>query len=163
MKQEKGNIEHVEAEFVKDIPYINDAPYANATYTNSQNSKALVPIFMSALGLLKTVVLPFWGGAKFVKNDLYRSVKHDVKIAAFIAFASVVIVVMSILIWITIGAGIVIYLISGTGAILSAWLYILLFEIGTVVVLSIGIAISKHLAKTPEAVERAKELLGDKS
>jgi len=150
MKKEK--IEHVQVDEIKDIPYSR----ANTT----DKKQKILPMVLFLLGLLKPVVLPFWGSAKFIKNDLYRSVKHDVKIAAFIAFASVVIMVLSIFLWITLGAGLIIYLVAGTGAVLSAWLYILLFEVGTIVFLAVGILLAKHFTKTPEAVERAKELIG---
>ncbi len=130
------------------------------TEQNNKFSKEKILSFLSSVfALVKGGLIPFASTARFVKDDIGQSVKHDIKIALFISLSGVVMFVLGILLWVTLGAGLVIYLLSGTGAVFYAWLYILIFQIGTILILALLIAILKGRLKTPESVQRAEKLL----
>ncbi len=126
------------------------------------NKKNKIVNFMTFLLMLKAAALPFLKTAQFVKNDIVRSVKHDAKIAIAMSLIVFLIFVLGVLTWISLGAGIIIYAIYGTGPVLTAWFYILLFELFSILSFSLLVAVLKNMLKTPESIDRAEELLNIK-
>ncbi len=137
--------------------------------TNQMNNKnndrgrntapALVAALFFVLGFLKSSLLPMLSTAKFVKNDILGSAKHDAKIFAVISFLLILSVVLGVLLWITLAAGLVIWAIAGTGPVLLAWAYIFAFEFVTLIILALTMALLKSKLKVPESLDRAEKLL----
>ncbi len=127
--------------------------------TNKGDNSPLFALLAFVFMFIKSSLLPFVSTAKFVKNDILGSAKHDAKIVVIISFMLILSVVLGVLLWITLGAGLVIWAIAGSGPTLLAWAYILGFEFVTLVILGLAMALLKSKLKTPESLERAEKLL----
>ncbi len=127
-------------------------------FKSTQKPGALALAFL-LFSILKASILPFLKTARFVKEDIVDSARHDAKLAIAMSFLTLLIFVLGVLLWITIGAGLVIWLVAGSGAVLTAWAYILLFEFLTIFALALLILLAKSHLKIPESIKRAEKLL----
>jgi len=122
-------------------------------------AKSLLTLMAFVFMFIKSSLMPFARTAKFVKNDILGSAKHDAKIVAAISFMMILSFVLGVILWITLGAGLAVWAIAGTGPALLAWAYIVAFELATLIILGLSMALLKNKLKTPESLERAEELL----
>ncbi len=126
---------------------------------NYNKNKTFLAFLLFVLSFIKASLLPMLSTAKFVKNDLVNSARHDAKIVVAISLMLILSVVFGVFLWITLAAGLVIWVIAGMGPVLLAWAYIFAFEFITLLILGLTMALLKNKLKTPESVERAEKLL----
>ncbi len=122
-----------------------------------QNNKLALIAF--ALYIIKTILVPLKSNLSFVAKDLSGSIKKDSYKAIVIVLSSVFIFFLAVIFWVSLGAGLIIYLLSGSGAVLQIWGYVLLFELLSVFALALLVFLLKRSFRTKEAIERARKLL----
>ena len=123
---------------------------------NKKNVPTSLALFAFVFSIVKSTILPFVRTAKFVGTDLAQSAQKDsIKVFAISAlgFLSIILVVF---IWITLGAGIIVYFLFP--AALQAWGYLLLFELLSLFFFALIIWLLKKSMSLPDSIERAKKL-----
>ncbi len=134
----------------------NDNEQKRSANRNNNSVLNKISLLAIAFALLKRSFLPFARSGKFVAEDILNTAKKDSIKMFMISMLALTMAVLSILIWISLGAGIIVYFLFPNA--LSAWLYLLLFELLTLLLLIVLIWLLKKSMRLPESIERAKKL-----
>ena len=123
---------------------------------NKKNVPTSLALFAFVFSIIKSSILPFVKTAKFVGEDLAQSAQKDSFKVIAISALGVLSIILAVFIWVTLGAGIIIYFLFPS--VLSAWLYLLLFEFLSILLFAFLIWLLKKSMSLPDSIERAKKL-----